>query len=42
MGMKTMAAHLSEIVRRGMVRIEDAERTMSDPSELRMLLQKAA
>ena len=41
-GMKTMAATLCEAVRRGLVRVEDAERTLSDPSELRMLLQKAA
>jgi len=42
MGMVTMSSWLASIVRRGLVRIEDAERTMSDPNELRMLLQKAA
>jgi len=42
MGMRTMASWLADIVRAGKVRNEDAERTMSDPSELRMLLQKAA
>ena len=40
-GMRTMSSWLAEIVRRGKVRLEDAERTLSDTNELRMLLQAA-
>ena len=42
MGMKTMSAWLSELVRAGKVRMEDAEECVSDPNEFRMLLKAAA
>ena len=41
MGMKTMSSWLADIVRAGRVRVEDAEQTMTDPSEFRMLLRAA-
>ncbi|MEX1024271.1 MAG: type IV pilus twitching motility protein PilT [Planctomycetota bacterium] len=41
LGMKTMATTLSELVRSGKVRLEDAERSCSDPNEFRMALQAA-
>ena len=41
MGMKTMPQSLSELVRSGRVRIDDAERSLSDPSELRTLVRAA-
>ena len=41
-GMKTMAGWLADVVRAGKVRVEDAERSMADPSELRMLMRNAA
>jgi len=41
LGMKTMAQSLAEAVRCGRVRIEDAERAMTDPSELRTLIRAA-
>jgi len=41
-GMKTMAGWLSDLVRQGKVRMEDAERTLSDPNEFRMLCKAAA
>ena len=40
-GMKTMAQSLSELVRAGRVRIEDAERALTDPSELRSMIRAA-
>jgi twitching motility protein PilT len=42
MGMKTMSGHLAELVRAGRVRVEDAEESVSDPNEFRMLLKGAA
>lgn len=42
LGMRTMSASLSQLVRAGKIRIEDAERAVSDPNEFRMLLQSAA
>jgi twitching motility protein PilT len=41
-GMKTMAQSLAELVRGNRVRYEDAERTCSDPGELRTLCRGAA
>jgi twitching motility protein PilT len=41
LGMKTMAQSLAETVRCGRVRIEDAERALTDPSELRTLIRAA-
>ncbi len=41
LGMRTMAACLSDLVKTGRVRAEDAERTLSDPNEFRTLLQAA-
>ena len=41
-GMKTMSATLAELVRAGKVRIEDAERALSDPSEFHTLCKVAA
>jgi twitching motility protein PilT len=41
-GMKTMAQSLSELIRANRVRYEDAERTVSDPAELRTLCRGAA
>ena len=40
-GMRTMAASLAELVRRGKVRIEDAEASLADPSELHTLCRAA-
>jgi twitching motility protein PilT len=40
-GMQTMASWLADLVRAGKVRIEDAERVLSDPSELQMLIRAA-
>jgi len=40
-GMKTMASWLSDLVKAGRVRVEDAERTLSDPNEFRMLLNSS-
>ncbi len=42
LGMRTMPTSLAQLVRSGRVRIEDAERVLSDPSELQNLLQMAA
>ncbi len=41
LGMRTMAQSLCELVRAGRVRIDDAERSVSDPSELRSLIRAA-
>ncbi len=41
LGMKTMAQAMAELVRGGRVRIEDAERALSDPTELRTLIRAA-
>ena len=41
LGMYTMAHSLAELVQSGRVRYEDAERTLSDPSELRSLVRAA-
>jgi len=41
MGMKTMSASLAELVRSGRVRGEDAQRSVSDPSELQILIRSA-
>jgi twitching motility protein PilT len=41
LGMKTMAAALAELVRLGKVRMDDADRAASDPTELRNLLRAA-
>ncbi len=41
-GMKTMSSCLADLVRTGKVRVEDAERTMADPNELRLLMRNAA
>jgi twitching motility protein PilT len=41
MGMRTMAQSLAELVRSGRVRLEDAERSMTDPTELRTLIRAA-
>ncbi|MCY3003129.1 MAG: type IV pilus twitching motility protein PilT [Planctomycetota bacterium] len=41
MGMKTMAQSLSELVRAGRVRLDEAERALSDPGELRTLVRAA-
>ncbi len=41
LGMKTMAAALAELVRAGKVRMDDADRCASDPTELRNLLRAA-
>ena len=40
-GMRTMAQSLADLVRTGRVRIEDAERALADPSELRTLIRAA-
>ena len=42
LGMRTIAQSLAELVRAGRVRIEDADRAMSDPTELRTLIRGAA
>jgi twitching motility protein PilT len=41
LGMNTMAQSLASLVRTGKVRIDDAERALSDPSELRTLVRAA-
>ena len=41
LGMRTMSASLAELVRTGKVRIEAAERCVSDTSELKSLLRAA-
>ncbi|NUP95153.1 MAG: type IV pilus twitching motility protein PilT [Planctomycetaceae bacterium] len=41
MGMKTMAQSLAELVRAGRVRLDEAERAVSDPGELRTLVRAA-
>ncbi|MBM3988573.1 MAG: type IV pilus twitching motility protein PilT [Planctomycetes bacterium] len=41
LGMKTMATSLAELVRSGRVRLEEAERTATDLSELRTLVRAA-
>ena len=41
-GMKTLATSLSELVRAGRVRLDDAERVLSDPSEFHTLVKAAA
>ncbi len=41
MGMKTLSSWLADLVRAGKVRLEDAERSISDPNEFRMLLKAA-
>jgi len=41
-GMKTMSAWLAECVKSGRVRLEDAERTLSDPGEFHTLVRCAA
>ena len=41
LGMRTMSASLAELVKAGRVRIEDADRALSDPSELRNLIRAA-
>lgn len=40
-GMKTMAQSLAELVRAGRVRLDDAERCVADPNELRTLIRAA-
>ncbi len=40
-GMGTMAASLAKLVRNGTVRLADAERSMSDPSELQTMVRAA-
>ena len=40
-GMKTMTASLAEAVRKGQVRIQDAESVLSDPSEFLRLVRAA-
>ena len=42
LGMKTMSSTLAELVKSGKVRAEDAQRTVSDPSELQILIRSAA
>jgi twitching motility protein PilT len=41
LGMRTMAQSLAELVRAGRVRIEDADRAVSDPNELRAMIRAA-
>ena len=41
LGMRTMAQSLAELVRSGRVRIDEAERATSDPTELRTLIRAA-
>ncbi|MBK8178503.1 MAG: type IV pilus twitching motility protein PilT [Planctomycetes bacterium] len=41
LGMRTMAASLADLVRSGKVRMDDADRAVSDPAELRNLLRAA-
>ena len=40
--MKTMASSLADLVRSGRVRLDDAERCLSDPSEFHVLVKAAA
>jgi twitching motility protein PilT len=42
MGMQTMSHSLAHLVKAGRVRLDDAERTLSDPAELRTLVRGAA
>lgn len=42
LGMRTMASSLADLVRAGSIRMEDAEATLSDSSELRTLTRGAA
>jgi twitching motility protein PilT len=42
MGMQTMSHSLAHLVKSGRVRLDDAERTLSDPGELRTLVRGAA
>jgi hypothetical protein len=39
--MRTMAMSLAELVKCGRLRIEDADRALSDPTELRNLIRAA-
>jgi twitching motility protein PilT len=41
LGMRTMAQSLAELVRSGRVRMDDAERAVPDPTELRTLIRAA-
>lgn len=41
LGMKTMAQSLAELVRTGRVRLDEAERSLPDPAELRTLIRAA-
>jgi twitching motility protein PilT len=41
LGMRTMAQSLSELVRKGKIRLVDAEMSLSDPSELQNLIKAA-
>jgi Tfp pilus assembly pilus retraction ATPase PilT len=41
LGMKTMSQSLAELVRSGRVRIDEAERAVADPTELRTLIRAA-
>jgi twitching motility protein PilT len=41
MGMRTMAQSLAELVRSGKIRVEDADRAVADPAELRTLIRAA-
>jgi twitching motility protein PilT len=41
LGMRTMAMSLAELVKCGRLRIEDADRALSDPTELRNLIRAA-
>jgi twitching motility protein PilT len=41
LGMRTMATSLAELVKTGKVRQEDAEKSLSEPSELRAMLRAA-
>ncbi|MEO6708807.1 MAG: type IV pilus twitching motility protein PilT [Planctomycetota bacterium] len=41
LGMRTMASSLAELVRTGKVRLDDADRAASDPTEMRNLLRAA-
>ncbi|WP_419191726.1 type IV pilus twitching motility protein PilT [Engelhardtia mirabilis] len=41
-GMRTMAGSLAQLIRSGAVRLDDAERTLSNPGELQSLIRGAA
>jgi twitching motility protein PilT len=41
-GMRTMAQALCDLVKSGRVRVDEAERALSDPAELRGLLRGGA